>query len=118
MLVLRAQNAHGGGLRLGGFQLRFGLRDGLIRIDTGFVERLRQIERLLVGDHGRVQQILERIFVAKLVVIDRDLGLRGQPHIFEIGGAGLRGAAIGRHGISDASPQVRLPGESNGRRIP
>ena len=40
VFVLRAENADGGSLRLGGFELRFRLRDGLVGIDSGVVEGL------------------------------------------------------------------------------
>ena len=97
-------------LRLGGFELRFGLRDSFIGGDAGIELELRQIERILVGHDGGVKKLLQGVLRAKIVIVDRDLHLRGEPHIFEVRRAGLCTIGVGVYGIAHAAPEIGHPG--------
>ena len=90
MLELRALDAKIDGLCRGGVELRFGLRDVLIRRDACVMSDLRKLERFLIGEHGCIQQLLLPVQGAKLKIIRCHFGSHGQPHIFEIGEFGLR----------------------------
>ena len=83
MLELRAQDAQVGVLRLRRFELRFGLRHGFIRSDAGAELNLRQVQRIPVGRDRGIEQLLQRVLRAKLVVVHGDFGLRREAHIFD-----------------------------------
>ena len=114
MFVLRPQNTNTGVLRLGGFQLSFGLRDRFVGVDTCLIECLGQIQRLRISLHGRIQQLFESVLPAHLEVIDRQLRLRGQEGILEVGCAGLRVRDVGANGVAHSAPQVGRPGSVEG----
>jgi len=50
------------GLR--GFELGFRLRDSFVGVDAGFVESSSEIQGLLIGDHSRVEQLLQFVLAA------------------------------------------------------
>ena len=86
------------------FNCDFRLRDRFIVAESGLVQIARKFERLLIGAHRGIEQLLQRILRAKLVIIGREVGLRGQAHVFQIGDAGLRRERVGLHGVSNAAP--------------
>jgi hypothetical protein len=55
VLILSARNPEVGGLGLRRLQLHLGLRHGLVRIDAGLEQGLRQLERFLIGHYGRIE---------------------------------------------------------------
>ena len=114
MFVLCSQNAQIGVLRARGFHLSFGLRYGFVGVDTGFIQRLGQFQRLLISHHGRIEQLFKSVLPAQLEVIDREFRLRGQAGIFEVGGAGLRVGDVGANRVAHAAPQVGRPGSVEG----
>ena len=117
MFVLRPQNANIGVECAGGFQLSFGLRDGLVGIDAGFIQRLGQFQGLFISHHGRIQQLFQSVLPAQLEVIDRQFRLRRQACILQVGGAGLRVGDVGANLVADASPQIGRPGGIEGQRV-
>ena len=114
MLVLSPQNAKIGVERASGFQLSFGLRDGFVGVDTGFIQRLGQFQGLPISHHGRVQQLFESVLSAQLEIIDRQFRLSGQAGILEVGSAGLRVRDTGANGVAHAAKQVGRPGSVEG----
>ena len=116
MFILGAENAEIRVLRLGSLQLRFRLRDRFIVAEPGLIQIARKIQRLLIRAHRGIEQPLQRILRAKLIIIGGEFGLRGQAHILQIGGAGLRRERVGFHGVSNAAPQIRLPGSFERQR--
>ena len=117
MFELRALDAEVGGLRARGVELRFGLRDVLVGRDAGVMPDLCQLERLLIGEHRRIQKLLLRIQHAKLKIVRRHFRLNGQPHVFEIGQRGLRFKSAGLHGVANAAPEIQLPGGVKRQRV-
>ena len=76
-----------------------------------------QLQRLLVGGDGRVQQLPLGIEPAELEVVDRQLRLHAERHRLEIRGARLRDRAVRLHVAPDAAPHVRLVREINRQLI-
>ena len=66
---------------------------------------LRQLERILIRRHGLVEELLQRVLRAQLEIIDGDFGLRGQAHVFQVGGAGLRRRRRWRSTVLRTRPQ-------------
>ena len=95
MFVLGAQDAEVGIRCLRGFQLRFGLRHRFVGVYSGFIQNFGEVQRFLVGDYGGIEQLLEIILAAKLVIIHGDFRLSGQASVFQIRRAGLRGSYVG-----------------------
>ena len=109
VFVLSAENAEICVLRLSGLELRLGLRDGFIVTDTGLAQIARQLQRLLIGAHRRIEYLLESILAAQLVVVGGEIGLRGEADVFEIGGAGLGGECVRFHGVLEHGPTDPVP---------
>ena len=117
MFVLRAKNSQIRILRFGCLQLQLSLRYRFIAAYSGSIHIDRKFERLLVGSHGGIKELLQRILRAKLIIVGSELSLRGQPHVLKIGDAGLRGKCVGLHCVSNASPQIGLPGGIERKRV-
>ena len=63
----------------------------------------------LIGLDGAVVEVLQRILPAQFEVIFGQVRLLGEPLVFEVRGADLRGVLILANGVADAAPEVRLP---------
>jgi len=110
VLILRAKNSDIGVFRLRGGELSLRLQDGLLRVDAGFVQSLGEVDGLLEGLHGGVEEFFQSVLRAKLEVIDGEVGLHGEARVFEIGSTDLRGGGLGTHLVADAAPEVGNPG--------
>ena len=73
--------------------------------------RLRvRSQRLPICAHGSVEHPLQFVLRTKLEVVDRQLRLRGETHVFEIGHAGLSRVRVGFDCVPDTAPKIRFPG--------
>ncbi len=111
MLINAAVGGDAGGGLLRVFERDFGLGDGLVVVDAGFVEGLGEVEGLLVGCDGLVVEILKSILTAELEVVLGQIGLLGEALVFEVGGADLGGELVLAYGVADLAPEVGLPGD-------
>ena len=114
MLVLGAQDSEVRILSLRRFQLGFRLSHRFIGSEAGAILALGQVQGFLVGDYSGIEELLERVLCAKLVIVHGEFGLFTQAHIFHVGGTGLRREHICPHSVPNTAPQVRLPGRING----
>ena len=80
------------------------------RIDAGFNQTAREVERVFIGLDDSVVEILQGILPAQLEIIFGEIGLFREALVFEIGGADLGGVLSLVNGIADAAPEIRLPG--------
>ena len=94
---------------LRGFQLCFRLRHGFIGIYSSVIQNFREVQRFLVGDHRRIEQLLQIILPAKLVIIYGDFRLSREAHIFQIRGAGLCRSCISPNLIANFAPEIGDP---------
>ena len=97
--------------RLGLYALQSGLRldDRQQVIDTCFVPRAREFERLLVRFHGRVQDLLQLILAADFEKDLCEAGLLDEAFVLEIGGTELGSVLKLAHRIADLAPKIRAP---------
>src|ERR1700691_60431 len=103
------QGAVHGNADSGRFRVREGHlvpRDGLMVVDSGFIESAGKVERLPIGLDGAVIQILQCILAARFEEILREIGLLRETLVFEIRGAYLGGVSILANRGSDAAPYV------------
>ena len=114
MLELRALHANVNILRLRGLKLRGRLLHLHLRRQPAGVAVGGKVQSLLIGHHGRVQQLLLGIQAPQLKVVGRQLGVNAQARGLQIRRAGL-GARLGRGNIEpDAAPGVHFVGEVEG----
>jgi hypothetical protein len=108
MLELRARHAEVDQLRLRRMELRFRLGyvggGGNARIESP----LGQIQVIRVGSHGLFEQLLFGVHAVQLEICLRQRGLQREPHIFNLGKAGLRRFRAGGNAAADASKHVHL----------
>src|SRR5260370_2381407 len=97
MLVLCARDANIDGSSLYALERRSGLNDGDVVVDPSVIEPLRQIESLLIGDHGIIENLLQSILTADLEIVLGETGLLGEALDFKIGAAHLRTALAFPH---------------------
>jgi hypothetical protein len=82
MFKFRPLDAKSDILRLRGLELSLGFGDGLVRVDAGVVQRVRQLEGFLIGNHRRIQKRLKRVLPAKLKVVLGDFRLNREACVF------------------------------------
>src|SRR5712664_107941 len=116
VLVLCARDAQIDGSSLCALERRSGLNDGDVVVDASVIEPLRQIESLLISDHGIIENLLQSILTADLKIVLGETGLLGQALDFKIGGADLRTVLVFAHLVADFAPEVRHPGHINRER--
>ena len=97
-------------LHLRTLQLRFCLHDVGARCDADVVLVLRQLQRLLIGGHGVVQQAFLSVGDAQLEIGLRERRVQRQARGLESRRACLRTGDIAIDRAPHAAPQVRLPG--------
>ncbi|CUJ61219.1 Uncharacterised protein [Achromobacter sp. 2789STDY5608633] len=105
--------------RLGPRALDLGAGHGDVGLadDAHAVAVLRQLQRFLVGGHGRVQQALLLIEHAQLQIGLHQRGLRAQAGRRQVGQAGRRAGLGGLDIAAHAAPHVQLPTDAARQRI-
>lgn len=78
--------------------------------DPGRIAVLGELQRPVVGDHRRLQQLLLSVERRKQEIVLREFGPRAQLHSLEIGSAGLGARLIGFHAAPYLAPDVWFPG--------
>jgi len=91
VLVLRAGDAEIGVLRARGVELGLRLGDGFFAIDACFIERFGEIERVLIGLDGLIEQLFLCVLRAEIVIVNGNFGLCSEPYILKIGSRRLCG---------------------------
>src|SRR5579862_6782432 len=117
MFVLRAEYAEVGVLRFGGVELGFGLGDGFLIVDASFEKGFGQVERVLIGLDGFVEQLFLRVLRTEIEIVDGDFGLRGETDVLQIGGGSLRGVVVGVDLIAEFASEVDLIGGVKGKLV-
>ena len=109
VLQLRALHAGIDRLGLSALQLRLGLHHVHLGGDARRVAIAGELERLIEGRGGIVEQLLLRVEHTQLKIVGSELGLRHEARRGEIGRARLRARRARFERTAQSPPQIDLP---------